>query len=65
MVYRENIGDFTDLHNKKNSIWKLRVNGIVLVTGTRVNVLPNFVNVAALRETVNKIEVSSSFKVDF
>ena len=37
MVFRENIGDFTDLHNEKNSIWKLRVNWIVSVTGTRVN----------------------------
>ena len=34
----ENIGDFTDPHNEKNSIWKLRVNGIVSVNGTRVNV---------------------------
>ena len=29
MVFREYIGDFTDLHNEKKSIWKLRVNGIV------------------------------------
>ena len=37
--FRENIGDFTDLHNeKKKSIWKLRLNGTVSVTGTRVNV---------------------------
>ena len=36
--FRENIGDFTDLHNEKNSIWKLRLNGTVSVTGTRVNV---------------------------
>ena len=34
----ENIGDFTDLHIEKNSIWKLRLNGTVSVTGTRVNV---------------------------
>ena len=38
MFFRENIGDFTDLHIEKNWIWKLRVNGIVLVTGTCVNV---------------------------
>ena len=36
--FRENIGDFTELHNEKKSIWKLHVNGIVLVTGTCVNV---------------------------
>ena len=36
--FRGNIGDFTDLHNEKNSIWKLRLNGTVSVTGTRVNV---------------------------
>ena len=36
--FRENIGDFTDLHNEKKSIWKLRLNGTVSVTGTRVNV---------------------------
>ena len=36
--FRENIGDFTDLHNEKNSTWKLRLNGTVSVTGTRVNV---------------------------
>ena len=35
---RENIGNFTDLHNEKNSIWKLRLNGTVVVTGTRVNI---------------------------
>ena len=35
--FRENIGDFTDLHNEKKSIWKLRVNKIVSITGTRVN----------------------------
>ena len=35
---RENNGDFTDLQNEKKSIWKFRVNGIVWVTGTRVNV---------------------------
>ena len=31
MVFRENIGDFTDMHNGKNSIWKFRVNRIVSV----------------------------------
>ena len=36
--FRENIGVFTDLRNEKNSIWKLRLNGTVSVTGTRVNV---------------------------
>ena len=37
--FRENIGNFTKLHNgKKKLVWKLPVNGIVLVTGTRVNV---------------------------
>ena len=35
---RENIGDFTDLQNEKKSIWKFRVNSIVSVTGTCVNV---------------------------
>ena len=35
--YTKNIGDFTDLHNEKNQIWKFRVNGIVSVIGTRVN----------------------------
>ena len=34
----ENIGDFTELHYEKKSIWKLGVNRIVSVTGTRVNV---------------------------
>ena len=34
----ENIGDFTDLHNEQNSIWKLGLNGTVSITGTRVNV---------------------------
>ena len=34
---RKNIGDFTDLHNEKK-IWKFRVNDILSVTGTRVNV---------------------------
>ena len=29
---------FTDLHSEKNSFWKLRVIGIVSVTGTLVNV---------------------------
>ena len=38
VFFREIIGDFTDLHNEKNSIWKLRLNGTVSVTGTRVNV---------------------------
>ena len=33
---RENVVDFTYLHNE--SIWKFRVNGIVSVTGTRVNI---------------------------
>ena len=37
-VFKENISDFTDLHNEKKSIWKLRLNGTVSVTGTRVNV---------------------------
>ena len=37
-VFRGNIGDFTDLHNEKNSIWRLCVNGIVSVSGTCVNV---------------------------
>ena len=36
--FRENIGDFTDLHNENNSIWKFRLNWTVSVTGTRVNV---------------------------
>ena len=36
--FRKNIGDFTDLHNEKNQIWKFGVKGIVSVTGTRVNV---------------------------
>ena len=36
--FRENIGNFTELHNGNKSISKLRVNGIVSVTGTRVNV---------------------------
>ena len=35
---RENISDFTELHNEKKSIWKLHVNRIVSVTGTRMNV---------------------------
>ena len=26
---RKNIGDFTDLHDEKNQIWKFRVNRIV------------------------------------
>ena len=38
MVFRENIRDFTNLHNEKNSIQKLRVNGIVSATGTHVPV---------------------------
>ena len=37
-VFRENIGDFTELHNEKKSILKLHINEIVSVTGTRVNV---------------------------
>ena len=31
------MSDFTDLHSEKKSNWKFRVNGIVSVTGTRVN----------------------------
>ena len=38
MVFRENIGDFTNLHIEKKSIFKLPVNGIVSVIGTRVDV---------------------------
>ena len=53
MVFRENIGDLTNLHNEKNSIWKLRVNGIVSVTGTPVNFY-RFVNVAALLAEQNR-----------
>ena len=34
--FRENIGDFTELHTEKKSIWNLRVNGIISVTRTRV-----------------------------
>ena len=34
----KNISDFTDLHNEKNQIWKFRVNEIVLVIGTLVNI---------------------------
>ena len=34
-VFRGNISDFTDLHNEKNSICKLHVNGIISVSGTR------------------------------
>ena len=34
----ENIDDFTELHNEKKSICKLRVNAIVSVTGTCVNI---------------------------
>ena len=33
----ENIGDFRELHNGKKSVWKLGLNGIVSVTGARVN----------------------------
>ena len=29
--FKENISDFTDLHNEKNQIWKFRVTGIVSV----------------------------------
>ena len=36
--FRENNINFTELHNEEKSIWKLPVNGIVLVTGTRVNI---------------------------
>ena len=36
--FSKNIGNFTDLHNGKNQIWKFRVNGIVSVNGTHVNV---------------------------
>ena len=35
---RKNISHFTDLNNEKNQIWKFRVNRIVLVIGTHVNV---------------------------
>ena len=28
--FRENIGDFTDLHNEKNSILKLRLNAVII-----------------------------------
>ena len=45
---RENISDFTDLHNEKNQIWKFRVNGIVFGYWNSCKRLPNFVNVAAL-----------------
>ena len=38
VFFRENIGDFTELYNGKKSVWKFCVNGIVSVTGTRVNV---------------------------
>ena len=38
VFFRKNIGNFTDLHNEKNQIWKFHVNGIVSVSGTRVNV---------------------------
>ena len=36
--FRENISNFTELHNGKKSVWKFCANGIVSVTGTRVNV---------------------------
>ena len=36
--FQENIGNFTDLHNEKKTIWKFHVKGIVSVTGTCVNV---------------------------
>ena len=36
--FKEKYQRFTDLHNEKNQIWKFRVNGIVSVIGTRVNV---------------------------
>ena len=32
------MGDFTELHNEKKTIWKLHVNRIIKVTGTHVNV---------------------------
>ena len=35
---RKNIRDFTNLNNEKNQIWKSRINGIVSVIGTCVNV---------------------------
>ena len=38
VFFRKNKGDFTNLHNEKNQIWKFRVNGIVSVSGTHVNV---------------------------
>ena len=34
----DNISNFTDLHNEKNQTWKFRVNGIISVTRTGVNV---------------------------
>ena len=37
-IFRENIDNFTEMHNGKKSVRKLRVNGIILVTGTHVNV---------------------------
>ena len=36
--FAKNIGDFTDLKNEKNQIWKFCVNRIVSVIGTCVNV---------------------------
>ena len=36
--FKEKYQRFTDLHNEKNQIWKFRVNGIVSVIGTCVNV---------------------------
>ena len=35
--FRKNISHFTDMHNKK-LFWKFRVNRLVSVTGTHVNV---------------------------
>ena len=35
---RKNTSNFTDLHNENNQIWKFRVNRIVSVIGTLVNV---------------------------
>ena len=36
--FKRVLGDFTELHNEKKSIWKLCVKGIVSVTGICVNV---------------------------
>ena len=45
---RENISDFTDLHNVKKRIWKFRVNGIVFGYWNLCKRFPNFINMAAL-----------------